>query len=128
MSAPGYTVVDYIIDQPEPTANVLGFLHDLITSHFNVTTTMKYQIPFYVGNHWICYLNPIKKGGVELAFVRGNELSNSQGILKSKGRKMVRGIEVYNVEDFPTEAIIEVFQEAIILDQNVPYKGPGKSK
>ena len=66
-------------------------------------------------------MNPLKNDGVELAFPRGYELSNEQGILMSKDRKMVLGIEFYSVEEIPTDTLLEIIQEAIILDETVPY-------
>jgi hypothetical protein len=66
----------------------------------------------------------VKKGGIEFVFTRGRELSNVQGILQSRGRKEVAGILLHTVEDIPLESLYEVIQEAILLDETVPYKSP----
>lgn len=69
-------------------------------------------------------MNPLKKGGIEFVFTRGRELSNAQGILESRGRKEVSGIRLKSVDDIPIESLTEVIQEAILLDETVPYSSP----
>jgi len=65
----------------------------------------------------ICYLNPIKKDGVELAFTKGYLLSNVQEILQIKDRKYVAGIELFDIRMIPISLINQIIQEAVILDQ-----------
>ncbi len=89
---------------------------------------MRYKIPFYDGKSWICYLNPTKKGKIEFAFVRGNELSNDQGLLESKGRKQVYSVEFEKLKDIPQQALNEIIQEAILLDGSKPYPSKRKLK
>ena len=43
-------------------------------------------------------------------------LSNEQGILNQKGRKMVSGIDFYDVNKIDIQMINQIIQEAIILD------------
>jgi hypothetical protein len=74
------------------------------------------------GKSWICYLNPGKNKSVEFAFVRGNELSNSQKILESRGRKQVLSIELTALSQIPIKELTEIIQEAILLDDTVPYQ------
>ena len=73
-------------------------------------------------------LNPIKNKGVELAFTRGKELSNIQGVLNSHGRNQVFGIRYHNVEEISSELLSEIIQEALLLDESVPYQSPGRIK
>lgn len=63
---------------------VLIFLHNLLLQEPKITTKIRFKIPFYYRKHWVCYLNPKKNGTVEFSFIRGNELSNEQGLLESK--------------------------------------------
>lgn len=124
-------VVDYIIDQPEPAGTVMGYFHDYLMSTYpQLTCTMKYDIPFYTGQYWICYLNPQKKGlgGIELCFTRGIELSNEDGVLKSRGRKQISGIVVIDIKKAPIDAIKRTIAEAILLDQTKPYRHPKNRK
>jgi hypothetical protein len=66
-------------------------------------------------------MNPGKNHSIEFAFVRGNELSNSQGILDSKGRKQVWSIELTKLSHIPIQELTEIIHEAILLDDAVPY-------
>ncbi len=123
------TVVEnYIYQFDGNQREVLLYFHHLLTSELNLTEKIRYKIPFYYGKSWICYLNPAKDGKVEYAFVRGNELSNAQGLLDSKGRKQVYSIEFEKVSDIPHSTIQEVIQEAILLDETTPYQSKRKSK
>ena len=104
------------------------YLHNLLFSGFNLVAKMRYGIPFYYRKSWICYLNPTKKGIVELAFTRGNELSNEQGLLSDKGRKQVFSVAFDNVAAVPNEVINEIIQEAILLDEAIPYASKRQKK
>ena len=117
------TAVEAFILEKEGTQQaVLQFLNDLMMSHPEITSKIRYKVPFYYRKSWICYLNPTKKPiGVEMVFLRGNELSNEQGLLDAKGRKQVMGVTFSKVEDVPMETLLEVIQEAILLDETVPY-------
>lgn len=114
-------VEDFILDFEGDHKEIMLFFHNLLTEEFNLAPKFQYNLPFYYRKSWICYLLPTKKGLVELAFTRGKELSNTQGLLKSRGRKMVSSIEFKHLKDIPVADIREVIHEAIILDETVPY-------
>ena len=114
-------VEDFIYQQPESQQIIMFYLHELMTQTLNLTAKIRYQIPFYYNKSWICYLNPQKKGGVELAFTRGNELSNEQGLLDFKGRKQVASVNFEKRADIDEHTLREVLMEAILLDEEVPY-------
>lgn len=105
---------------------IMLVLHRLLTEDLNLTAKIRYKIPFYFRKSWICYLNPQKNGSVELAFVRGNELSDAQGILDSKGRKQVCSIELFKRSEMPMKELTEIFQEAILLDDSIAYASKRK--
>ncbi|MEM6318719.1 MAG: DUF1801 domain-containing protein [Bacteroidota bacterium] len=112
----------FIVEQSDNQQVILQFLHDLLTAEPGVQAKLRWKIPFYFRKSWICYLNPIKKtNGIELAFTRGNELSNGQGLLSHNGRKQISGVIFNDVADIPVETVLEVFQEALLLDETVPY-------
>lgn len=111
------SIPDFIHRQAEHQKEILFFFHRLLTEELGLTPKIRYKIPFYYGQSWICYLNPIEKEGVELAFLRGNELSNVQGLLDSKDRKQVSGIEFQSLADIPQTEVYEIIQEAILLDE-----------
>ncbi len=106
---------------------VLQYLHNLLVSFPEIEPKIRYRVPFYYCKSWICYLNP-KKIGVELCFLRGNELSNSQGLLEARDRKQVYGIIFEKVADIPTEPLLEILQEAFLLDETVPYQSKNRKK
>jgi len=107
---------------------VMLHLHKWLTTNLNLADKIKFKIPFYYGRSWICYLNPQKNGNIEFAFIRGNELSNVQGMLDSKGRKQIRGIEIEKVSAIPMKLMNEIVQEAILLDASKPYQLKRKNK
>jgi len=115
-------VADYITSyENEQAREVMKFLDHMIMGFPNMVSKLRYKVPFYYRKSWICYLSPQKNGAVELAFTRGNELSNEQGLLDFKGRKQVSSISLTSVADIPTTAIHEILNEAILLDNTVPY-------
>jgi len=97
------------------------FLHEWLTEQFNLEAKYRFKIPFYYQNTWICYLNPLKKDGIDFNFVRARELSLHEGLLDFKGRKMVAGISLYDVKKIPLEPLSLVVEEAILLDETTPY-------
>lgn len=117
----------YILDLEQPQRGILEYLHQLLLSHPEVTCQIRYKIPFYSRKKWVCYTNP-REGGIELAFIQGAELSNEQGLLQARGRKMVTGVVFQSVGDIPEAALLEVIQEALLLDEVAPYNGPKRKK
>lgn len=113
--------LDFIYQQSDNQQEILFLLHELILSFPEIEDKIRYKVPFYFKKSWICYLNPVKGDGIELAFTRANELSNEQGLLDFGDRKQIAGIKLYNKEAIPTDTILEILQEAILLDETVPY-------
>lgn len=109
--------LEYIEARAGKQQRILLVLHEIITSLPQVTDKIRYKIPFYDRKSWVCYLNPLKEGGVELCFLHGNELSNEQGLLDFKGRKQVAGISYFAVSDIREEPLLEILQEALLLDE-----------
>ena len=107
---------------------ILEHLHNLITSYPEITYKIRYRVPFYYQKSWICYLNPKKNEGVELAFIRANELSNENGLLDFKDRTQVAGVTFYNIKEINDEAVLEVLEEAFLLDQTVKYQSKNRKK
>lgn len=119
---------DFIYQLEDPQKEIMLYLHELLSNEFDLQDKIRYKIPFYFGRSWICYLNPIKNNAVELAFVRGNELSNMQGLLSDKGRKQVYGVEFESLDDIPLDILHDVLQEAILLDETTPYESKNKKR
>ena len=121
--------VDYYIQNHEKTIKtILEILNAAIMKFPGVISKIRYKIPFYYKKSWICYLNPQKSGGVELAFTRGNELADEQGILERKGRKQVKSITYQSIKDIDEASLNIILQEAMLLDDHVPYASKRKRK
>jgi hypothetical protein len=114
-------VEDFIYRYEGTQRSIMLCLHQLLSEQLNLTDKIRFKIPFYYKKSWICYVNPMKDGSVEFAFVRANELANTHGLLESKGRKQVAGITFTSTEDWPIEEVRQIIQEAILLDETVPY-------
>jgi hypothetical protein len=119
-------VEDYIYNFGNSQRDIMLHIHKLLSFELNLTDKLRFKIPFYYRKSWICYLNPTKNKGIEFAFVRGNELSNSQGLLDIKGRKQVCSIELTKLSEIPIKELTEIIQEAILLDEAVPYSSKSK--
>ncbi|MCB9283168.1 MAG: DUF1801 domain-containing protein [Lewinellaceae bacterium] len=120
--------LDYILDLEEPQQSIMLHLHTLLEEFPDLQCRRSYGIPFFYRKKWICYLNPTKDGGVEIGFPRGWELSNEQGVLEDRGRKQVRGIVFRKISDIPEETLLEIVQEAILLDESTVSKSGRKPK
>ncbi|TVR80682.1 MAG: DUF1801 domain-containing protein [Saprospirales bacterium] len=119
--------VDLYIEEYGGTEGlIMRSLTEWILTYPQMTAKLRYSIPFFYRKSWVCYLNPKRGKGVELVFLRAKEFENMDGILDSKGRKMVAGIRIMDTQKIPFEKLDLVLQEAIQLDENIPYKGPPK--
>lgn len=96
-------------------------IHHWLKDELELKAKIRYKLPFYDQKSWICYLFPTGNEGIELAFVRGNELSNVQGILESKGSKQVKSILIDSENPIPWKILHEIIQEALWLDETIPY-------
>ena len=119
-------VLSFIYNLEGAQKLIAEHLHNLITSYPEVVYKIRYRIPFYYRKSWICYVNPIKNGGIELAFVRANELSNENGLLNFKDRKQVAGVIFNSVKEIKEEPLLEVLEEAFLLDETVKYAAKRK--
>ena len=121
-------VLAYIEEQNAPNRQIMLRLHDIFMAVPDVTCKIRYKVPMYYRMSWLCYLNPQKKGGMEWVLLRGNELSNIQGVLEARGRSQVKGIIYQEVSEIEEEIVREIFMEAIILDEEKPYASKRKKK
>lgn len=117
---------EFIYSYDGSQREIMLCIHKLLADELNLTDKLRFKIPFYYRNSWICYLNPGKNNSIEFAFVRGNELSNAQGLLNSKGRKQVWSIELTSISGLPMKKLKEIIHEAILLDETVPYASKRK--
>lgn len=113
------TIEDFILKLDGEQKAITAYLHNRLTSCHDLQGKISYNIPVYYRKTWVCYLNPIKNGGIELAFAKGHRLSNDQGILNRKKRKYVAGIDLFDLASIPEVQINEIINEALILDSLV---------
>ncbi len=98
-------------------AEVITYLDQEFTAIDGLTRKIRYRVPFYDYNNWICYLNPIKSTGIELCFLEGNKMTKSFPILDRKDRKMVSGLTLDVNDDLPIDLIIDMINQAISLNK-----------
>lgn len=118
------SIEEFLAADHEPhIQEIFEHLHQLLSEEIGLEPKLRFNCPFYFNRSWICYLNLSKAGGAELAFTRGNELSNEQGVLDFKGRKQVAGMDFHSVQEVISsrEKILEIVHEALILDREVAY-------
>ena len=111
------TVEHFVLGYDGEQKAIISYLHHLLTVEHDLIPKIRYNIPFYYRKSWICYINPLKNNGVELAFLKGHLLSNEHGLLDQKDRKIVSGISYFQVSDILDKDLNPIVQEAIILDE-----------
>ncbi len=119
-------IEDLIYQYEGEQRNLLLFFHELWTEEYGLSAKVTFGNPCYYGRSWICYINPLKDGKVEVAFLRGNELSNEQGLLADNGRKQVRSVTFAERNEIPMDLLDELISEAIVLDETVAYASKRK--
>lgn len=62
------TFFDFLEGLDEAQAGLIGYLDKEFLAQEGITRKIRYRIPFYDFNKWICYLNPVKDKQVELCF------------------------------------------------------------
>lgn len=110
---------EYIISQPEHLQPLFKKLRSVVLhAADSIDEKIRFGIPFFDYYGWFCYLSPYKKDrGVYIAFLRGFELSNEQGILEAGDRKMVKTITYTYVKDIEEQVLTEIIQEALWLNE-----------
>jgi len=112
----------FISEQEQPVREIMLYFHDLFVNDLLLTSKIRFGIPFYYQKSWVCYLNHLKNNKVELAFLRGRELSNYQAVLESRGRKQISGITFSSLDENLIKLSHEIIQEALLLDTTIPYR------
>ncbi|MFM7022912.1 MAG: DUF1801 domain-containing protein [Flavobacteriales bacterium] len=110
---------NYIYSAPEQYRDLLYRLREIIlnSSPF-IEEKISYNIPLYKHFGIVCYIAHNKRG-VEVGFWRGHQLSNAQGVLVSDGRKIIYSIIYQKFEDLDEGILMEVLQEAMMLNEEI---------
>ena len=104
---------EYIFKQPEPFRAILLHLQIIIeTTVTSVELKYKYKIPFYyIGNRPFCYLNKTKKY-VDVGFLQANKINIHQNYLVTDGRKVIKSLRYYKIDDIQDSILIDILEEA----------------
>lgn len=110
---------EYILQQPENYRPIFNKLRQIILqSAPGIEEKIRFGIPFFDYFGWMCYLSPLKNNnGVYIAFLRGFELSNEQGILEAGKRTMVKSITYNSAKAIQEKPLREIIQEALLLNE-----------
>ena len=122
-------VSDYILRQSPNQQAILTRLRGIILKAADgIEEKFSFKIPFYYYCGWMCYATIERKTDhVYIAFIRGFELSNEQGILEAKGRTMVKSITYSSVKEIDEEALLNILHEAMLLNE-MHFKKKKKKK
>ncbi len=105
----------YILNLEEPFKSIVLHLQLIIEQSFpEVDLQFKWKIPFYMLNDSpFCYLNPSKKKGyVDVCFYGNHEFEKHNNLLISEGRKVVKSLRYFSIEDINSEILIYILSEA----------------
>ncbi len=108
---------DYLFDLEGRQRQIAEILSEQFLAFPGIQCRIRFRIPFFYQHSWICYLNPVKNEGIELAFIYGYRLADPEGLLQAHGRKQVKGVRLYRVTELPLESIQILFSEALLLDE-----------
>ena len=109
---------DFIDDLSSDTTREIVLVIDglIKDTHPAIHSKLRYNIPFYYLHSWFCYINPLKTGGVEWCFIHGKKLDDPGGLLNSKERKMIAGIEITHRDEAFHENVMSILYSAIEYD------------
>lgn len=106
---------EYILDLKGEQRDIIEHLDYLLREVYQLNGSIKWRIPFYECEQPVCYLNPIKKDGVECVFFDRYGLTKDQGLLQANGRKIVRGVRLFRANELPVSVLESTIEEAIFL-------------
>lgn len=112
-------VLSFLEEIPDTNQRELAMLvhDDLLDWLFPCETAIKWQIPFFMHYGNLCYLNPVPKRKLTLAFMRGASLSDPAGLLVARDRKTIRHLVLFGPEDWYTPGVRELIMEAAALNE-----------
>ncbi len=104
------------LDDKNEQKEIMYYLHELILSHPGTTAKIRYRIPFYYRKTWVCYLNPLKDGRVDFAFIHGNEMGDPFNLFFVGDRKQIRSVRIGTLGEIEEEKLLYFLQEAFLID------------
>lgn len=104
--------MDFIESINEQQSGLIEYLDKQFLAQEGITRKIRFRIPFYDFDKWICYLNPVKQDQVELCFLDGVAMKEMFPSLDARGRKKVSGLMMNVSNDIPIDVIIEMITAA----------------
>jgi hypothetical protein len=112
------TPEEYFAALNEPAQTLAREVRALVMANqSDINEEMKWGIPCYSRLGILCYLNAAPKG-VVLGFMRGREMSDAFDLFNDKPLKLVRHIDLPNLDFIRTNAdnIMDYISEAVVLN------------
>jgi len=116
-------VSDFIINLPKEERVIVKKLRDLlIETEPRFREKLSYGVPYFSRNRRVCFIWPAsaplgpKNAKVLFGFCYANLLSNVQGILLREGRKQVYIARFSSLNEIDEKLLLEITQEALIVD------------
>jgi hypothetical protein len=109
---------EYILNQPEPYRSILLHVQAVVElSVPDIKLLYKFKIPFfYYKNKPFIYLNAShKKQYVDVAFMKGYDLTLHQDQLKGEGRTLVKSLRYKSLEEIDNDVLVELIQAQVSL-------------
>lgn len=117
------TVEQYIYRLPDNELYITAKLREWILAfHPRITEKLRYGIPYFDYYGWICYLNPLKKGGVDLCFTDGAQMEKTEALLELRNNKTTASIHLKSKNDLDYSIFKRLMQEAIQIRNAVRRK------
>ncbi|MCU0424834.1 MAG: DUF1801 domain-containing protein [Candidatus Kapabacteria bacterium] len=91
---------EFYADLAEPQKSIALEARALVlATEPDIVEDIKYGVPFYSREGWMCYVNVTKKNGVTLGFMSGTVMSDTFDLFAKKEQdlKLVRFIELPSV-------------------------------
>jgi len=93
----------------ESQLGLVLYLDKLLQSE-GLSKKMRYRVPFYDHDTWLCYINKLKGGHLELCFLDGKDIIKSEPFLDMKGRKRVGGLTLDPAEDVDEALVVRLIK------------------
>ncbi len=119
------TYDDFFASLPGAEQSLVCCLRDIVLDTFpDFREKLSYGVPYYFHRSRVCFIWPasVRYGppsGVLLGLCRGHLLSNEQGLLIMGKRKEVALITFLSTAEIDGDAIREIIEEAIIVDEQM---------
>jgi len=119
------SIDDFFHDLPREEKSIALRLREIILRAApDFKEEFSYSVPYYFRHRRVTCIWPASSAGgprmgVFIGFCRGNQMSNEQGIIEMGNRKRFGLIRYYDVKEINEEVLMELLQEAIMVDEEV---------